>query len=95
MGEELYEQFTGETGITYTTWPVHDESKLILDESEIVVQMNGKVRAKFMASSDIEQAEILKMAYEQEGVIRHLEGMKVVKEIVIKNKIVNLVIKPQ
>ena len=95
MGEELYEQFTGKTGITYTTWPVHDESKLILDESEIVVQMNGKVRAKFMASSDIEQAEILKLAYEQEGVMRHLEGMKVVKEIVIKNKIVNLVIKPQ
>ena len=94
MGEELYQHFGGEGTITYSKWPTFDPSKLVLDEVEIVVQINGKVRAKFFAPSNMEEQALLSMVYEQENVKRNLETVKVIKEIVIKNKIVNLVVKP-
>ena len=93
IGEELYYRLTDEKGITYRDWPTYDPDKLVLDEKEIVVQINGKVRAKFVASSNADENELKKLAYAQENVQRHIEGMEVVKEIVIKNKIVNIVVK--
>lgn len=94
IGEELYEKITGETGISFAQWPQYDASKLVLDEIEMVVQINGKVRAKFMASSDIDEASLKTLVYQQENVQKHLEGMEVLKEIIIKNRIVNIVVKP-
>ncbi len=94
MGEELWRELGQSDELSFTSWPTYDERKLVLDEVEIVVQINGKIRAKFSAPSDVDEKTILGLAYEQENVIRNLEGFKVVKEIVIKNKIVNLVIKP-
>ena len=93
MGEELYEKLSGETGISYSDWPEFDPSKLVLDNVQIVVQINGKLRAKFEAERDLSDEDVLKPVYEQESIQRHIEGMNVVKEIVIKNKIVNLVVK--
>lgn len=93
MGEELYEIVSGEKGISYTSWPVYDKEKLVLDEIELVVQINGKVRAKFMVPNNLEEAELLKRVYQQDNVNRHLEGLEVVKEIIIKNRIVNIVAK--
>lgn len=93
MGEELYEIVSGEKGISYTSWPVYDKEKLVLDEIELVVQINGKVRAKFMVPNNLEEAELLKRVYQQDNVNRHLEGLEVMKEIIIKNRIVNIVAK--
>lgn len=93
MGEELYERITGKTGISFSSWPVHDPSKLVLDEIEIVVQINGKVRAKFNAANNMAEAKLLETVYAQKNVQKHLEGMEVVKEIIIKNRIVNIVVK--
>ncbi|HLV49726.1 MAG TPA: class I tRNA ligase family protein, partial [Erysipelothrix sp.] len=93
MGEELYEIVSGEKGISYTSWPVFDEEKLVLDEIELVVQINGKVRAKFMVPNNLEESELLKRVYQQDNVSRHLEGLEVMKEIIIKNRIVNIVAK--
>ena len=93
MGEELYQLLTNETGITYTSWPTFDPSKLVLDEVEIVAQVNGKVRAKFMAANNLEEAELKQLVYDQENVQKFIEGKEVIKEIVIKNKIVNIVVK--
>ena len=93
MGEELYERITGKTGISFSSWPVHDPSKLVLDEIEIVVQINGKVRAKFNAANNMDEAKLLETVYAQKNVQKHLEGMEVVKEIIIKNRIVNIVVK--
>ncbi|NLA52634.1 MAG: leucine--tRNA ligase, partial [Alcaligenaceae bacterium] len=91
LGEELYTQVTGETDITYSTWPTYDPEKLILDEIEIVAQINGKVRAKFMASSNLDEKSLLELVYKEANVIKNIEGKTVIKEIVIKNKIVNIV----
>lgn len=93
LGEELYEMITNETGISYTSWPTYDEEKLKLDEIEIVAQINGKVRAKFMAPADLDEVSLKKLVHEQENVQRYTEGKTIVKEIVIKNKIVNIVVK--
>ena len=93
MAEELYERLSGNVGISYSNWPPYDATKLVEDTVEIVVQVNGKVRAKFKTERDQDDRAILELAHQQDGIIRHLEGMKVVKEIVVKNKIVNLVVK--
>ncbi len=93
MAEELYERLSGNVGISYSNWPPYDATKLVEDTVEIVVQVNGKVRAKFKTERDQDDRAILELAHQQDGIIRHLEGMKVAKEIVVKNKIVNLVVK--
>ena len=94
IGEELYTILSGETGISYTEWPTFDETKLVKFETEIVVQINGKVRAKFMAATGLDDDALKALAYEQPQVQKNLEGMQILKEIVIKNKIVNIVVKP-
>ncbi len=93
LGEELYTMVTNETGIAYTSWPTFDASKLVLDEIEIVAQINGKVRAKFMAPSNLEEEALKELVYSQENVQKYTEGKTIVKVIVIKNKIVNIVVK--
>ena len=93
MGEELYQHLTDETGISFTAWPSYDPDKLVLDEIEIVAQINGKVRAKFNAPSNLSEDDLKALVYAQENVQKNIEGKTIVKEIVIKNKIVNIVVK--
>ena len=93
IGEELWEML-GHTGtIAYETWPTYDESKLSDDEKEIAVQVNGKVRATIKIAVDEAEDSIKAKALEEENVKRHMEGKEVVKVIVIKGKIVNIVVK--
>ena len=94
MGEELYTILTGEEGISYAPWPTYDEAALVEDTVEIVVQINGKVRSKFQTDRDQSDDQLKALAHQQEAVQRYTDGMQIVKEIVIKNKIVNIVIKP-
>ncbi|HZJ87167.1 MAG TPA: leucine--tRNA ligase [Erysipelothrix sp.] len=93
LGEELYEMISGEKGVSYTSWPTYDEEKLKLDEVEIVAQVNGRVRAKFMAPSDLDEESLKELVHQQDNIKRYTEGKTIVKEIVIKNKIVNIVVK--
>lgn len=95
IGEELFETLTHEHGLAYSDWPTFDPEKLIQDEVEIVVQINGKVRAKFNAQNGIEEADLKRLVYSQDAVMKYLDGFEVIKEIVVKNKIVNLVVKPK
>ena len=93
MGNEIYEILTGKQDLAYRTWPTYDESKLVAEEFELVVQVNGKVRGKIMAPTGIDNAEMEKLAYTIPNVQAHMEGKTVVKVIVIKGKIVNIVVK--
>ena len=93
IGEELWEML-GHTGtIAFESWPTYDESKLSDDEKEIAVQVNGKVRATIKIAVDEAEDSIKAKALEEENVKRHMEGKEVVKVIVIKGKIVNIVVK--
>lgn len=77
--------------LVYAEWPVFNEIYLQVDEIEMVVQVNGKVRARFMANFDENQDLIKEQALNLENVVKHLEGLTVRKIVVIPNKLVNIV----
>lgn len=90
--EELNEEI-GYKPICESSWPVYDESKTIETTKEIAVQVNGKVRATIEISIDDDEDMIRQKALECENVQRHIEGKEIVKVIVIKGKIVNIVVR--
>ena len=92
--EEIWSEVFGNTeSIAYEAWPTYDESKLVDNTYELVVQVNGKVRGKIEVSSDISDEEIKSMAKEIENVQRFIEGHEIVKEIIVPKKLVSIVIK--
>ena len=93
LTEELYESFGGRGFLATQKWPVFDESKTVEDVVEMAVQVNGKLKGVISVPADDEEENVLKAALENEKVRIALEGMTVVKSIVINNKIVNLVVK--
>ena len=92
LGCEMYEMLTGKTDLDYREWPSYDESKLVVEEKEIAVQVNGKVRAKFNISADASDDELYETALQQENVKKYLEGNEVRKHFVIRGRVVNIVI---
>ena len=93
LGEELYSDLTGKEGsIAYEPWPAYDESKLVMQKAVIVVQINGKVRAKFETAQDAPKEELISQAEKLPEVQKYLEGKTIRKVIAIPNKIVNIVV---
>ena len=74
-------------------WPTFDEAKCIDETIEIVVQINGKIRAKLNVPADIEQADAIAAAKADEKVAAELDGKNIIKEIYVKGKLVNIVAK--
>ena len=74
-------------------WPAVDESALKQDSIEMVVQVNGKVRAKLQVATDASQDAIKAMALEHESVIKFTEGKNIAKVIVVPGKLVSVVAK--
>ncbi|MEK4426681.1 leucine--tRNA ligase [Solibacillus sp. FSL K6-1523] len=93
VAEEIWAILGHEGTIAYTEWPVADESKLVDDEIEIVVQVLGKVRAKVKVAKDISKEDLEKVALEDSRVQEFIDGKTVVKVVVIPGKLVNIVIK--
>ena len=91
--EELWTILGHEGTIAYESWPVYDEAKLVQTEFDIAVQVNGKLRGTITVSVDDTEDVIKEKALSNENVKRHTEGKEIVKVIVIKNKIVNIVVK--
>ncbi|HDR4438431.1 leucine--tRNA ligase [Bacillus thuringiensis serovar brasilensis] len=89
IGEELWSKLGYNETITYASWPTFDESKLVEDEVEIVVQVMGKVRAKLTMSKDASKDEMEKLALE--AIQDQIEGKTVRKVIVVPGKLVNIV----
>ena len=71
----------------------YDESKLVEDEIEIVVQIKGKVRAKLMVAKDLSREELQEVALANEKVKAEIDGKEIVKVISVPNKLVNIVVK--
>ena len=92
--EELWEvcgfgKMMAEDGV----WPTYDEAKCVDETIEIVVQINGKIRAKLNVAADIEQADAIEAAKADEKVAAELDGKNIIKEIYVKGKLVNIVAK--
>ncbi len=90
--EELNESL-GQSPICEGTWPEYDEAKTILNEKEIGVQVNGKLRGSIVVNVDDSEDVIKDKALNNDNVKRHIEGLEIVKVIVIKGRIVNIVVK--
>ncbi len=93
IAEEIFELVTGKTGISNEEWPSYDENALVKNEVEIVVQVSGKVRGKFTVNKGASDEVLKDTAMNIESVKAHLEGKSIVKVIIIKDKIVNIVAK--
>lgn len=91
--EELNEYYALGNTICKSSWPVVDKSKLVENETTIGVQVNGKVRGTITVSADETEDEIKEKALSEENVKKHIEGKEIVKVIVIKGRIVNIVVK--
>ena len=76
-------------------WPKHDEAKTHDAEREMAVQVNGKLRSTIIVAADADEETIISAACEDEKIKRQMEGMELVRTIVVKNKIVNLILKPK
>ena len=74
-------------------WPSFDEAKCIDSTVEIVVQINGKIRARLSVPTDIESDKAISLAKKDEGIAAALEGKNIIKEIYVKGKLVNIVAK--
>lgn len=93
IGEELWSRLGHTETITYEPWPSYDESLLVDDEIEIVVQVNGKVRAKAKVPKDISKEDMQEIALANDHVKASLEGKDVKKVIAVPQKLVNIVAK--
>lgn len=93
IGEELWSILGHTDTITYESWPTYDESKLVDNEVEVVVQVNGKVRAKIKVAKEIDKQQLEEIAKADEKVVEHISGKDIVKVIAIPGKLVNIVVK--
>jgi len=91
LGEELWQCLGHEPPIVRVPWPSWDESLCLEDEVEVAIQVNGKVRDLMRVPLDTPEAELERMARENEKVQRHLQGRPPRKVIVVKNRLVNVV----
>jgi leucyl-tRNA synthetase len=93
--EEVYEACKlGDGILAEAEWPEYDESKCVDESVEIVVQVNGKIKAKLNIPVDADKDVVLDLAKNDENVKKAIDGMKIIKEIVVPKKLVNLVVKP-
>ena len=93
IGEEMWQILGHDNTIAYEPWPTYDEAKTADDTVEIVVQINGKVRAKLNIAIGTQAPEAIAMAKADETVAAAIDGKTVIKEIYVPNKLVNIVVK--
>ena len=98
MVEEMWELlgFAASEGCMacQAAWPQYDEAKMVEAEKEIAVQVNGKLRSTIKIAADSADEDVIAAACADEKVKRQMEGMQIVKTIVVKNKLINLILKP-
>ncbi len=91
--EEINEAVFGDGLLAVTEWPSFDEAKCVDDTIEIVVQINGKVRAKLNVAADISSEDAIAAAKADEKIAEEIAGKTVIKELYVKGRLVNIVIK--
>jgi leucyl-tRNA synthetase len=91
--EELWQLTGRETSVHQQSWPTYDPRALVLDEVELAVQINGKVRDKLVVPSGASKEEVERSALGQERVLQLIAGKSVAKVIVVPGKLVNIVVR--
>lgn len=93
FSEEQWSLFGNTTSVFNEAWPVFDPKALVKDEVEIAIQINGKIKAKINVASNLDEEGIKAAALADENIIKNTEGKNIVKVIVIKGRLVNIVVK--
>ncbi len=93
MTEEIYQKLGNEKTIAETPWPTYDEAKTIENVIEIPVQVNGKLRSTIKIALDSPEVEVKELVHANTQVQNSLDGKTIIKEIYVKNKIYNIVVK--
>lgn len=91
IAEELWEKLGHSGTIAYEAWPAYDEAKLVDDEIEIVVQVNGKVKAKLFVPADATKETLEQIAMDDDKIKEQIDGKTVRKVIAVPGKLVNIV----
>ncbi|MEK4013983.1 leucine--tRNA ligase [Peribacillus sp. FSL M8-0224] len=91
IAEELWSKLGHSESITYGTWPAFDEAKLVDNEVEIVIQINGKVKAKLMVPTDTTREKLEEIAMGDDSIKEQIDGKTVRKVIAVPGKLVNIV----
>ncbi len=92
--EEIWQVAGFEGMLNQTSWPTYDEAKCVDNEIEIAVQINGKVREKLVVAADAEADEVIAAAKALDKIAEAISGMQIVKELYVKGRLVNIVVKP-
>ena len=93
MGEEIWSIFGHSDTIAFEKWPEYDEAELVEDTVEVIVQVNGKLRAKLNVAVDADKDDVIAQALADEKVKEFTDGKNIVKQIYVPNKLVNIVAK--
>ena len=93
FGQELWQILDYDTFTYLEKWPNYDNNKLVLNKVNIAIQINGKLRQVIEVKTDIDEEELKKTVYQDEKIKEYTEGKEIVKEIYVKNKIFNIVVK--
>jgi leucyl-tRNA synthetase len=93
LGEELWEKLGNKGSVSAARWPSYDEEATRFDEATVVVQVNGKIRARFTAAAGTPKEELEKTALAVQEVQKWLGGRTIVKIIIVPDRLVNIVLK--
>ncbi|WP_338972854.1 leucine--tRNA ligase [Spiroplasma endosymbiont of Panorpa germanica] len=93
LGEELWEVLGNKGSIAYQQWPQSDADKMQKNNTTVAVQINGKLRATILVNVGTQKDQLLELAKNEGNIKNYLHGKQIIKEIVVVDKIVNLVIK--
>jgi leucyl-tRNA synthetase len=93
LAEELWEKLGYTTSLCYAPWPTYDEAVLRTAAVEVILQVNGKLRAKLSVAPGTPEQELESLARADDAVRRHCEGKQIVKIIVVRDKLVNIVVR--
>ena len=93
IGEEIWEMLGHKEVIVYANWPTYDEEKLVRSTATMAVSVNGKLRGTFEAALDASEEQLKNSALALESVKRNIEDKQIVKIIVVKGRIVNIVVR--
>ncbi|PEZ84396.1 MULTISPECIES: leucine--tRNA ligase [Bacillaceae] len=91
IAEEIWSKLDHSESITYGTWPAFDEAKLVDNEVEIVIQINGKVKAKLMVPTDTTKEKLEEIAMGDDSIKEQIDGKTIRKVIAVPGKLVNIV----
>ena len=93
LAQELWELSGNESELTFNDWPNYDENLILSDKLILAVQINGKRRSEIEVDVNMEEKDIKQFAKSDPKIIRYLEEKEIIKEIYVRGRLVNFVVK--